>query len=146
MTSTSPKSTPSLLYSVKRLELAIRSHLDEMLRGSGITTLQYTALTVLAHRDGISAAQLARDSFVTPQSMADMVRALEQRELIHRTPNPDSKRELLVYITESGRGLLRDYAAAADTIEERMAAALPAGQVEAFRTALGIAWSALRRQ
>jgi DNA-binding MarR family transcriptional regulator len=69
----------SLLYLIKRTELAVRARLEELLKPAGITALQYTALTVLQRRDGISAAQLARDSFVTAQSMADMVRALERR-------------------------------------------------------------------
>jgi DNA-binding MarR family transcriptional regulator len=132
------------LYAVKRLELVIRAHLDEMLRGSGITTVQYTALTVLAHRDGISAAQLARDSFVTPQTMADMLRALEQHRFIRRTPNPDSRRELLVHITDDGRALVREYAAAADAIEDRMTAGLSPGRTEALRRALTVTWQALR--
>jgi DNA-binding MarR family transcriptional regulator len=140
-----PRTTPSLLYSVKRLELAIRASLEEMLRGSGVTTLQYTALTVLAHRDGISAAQLARDSFVTPQSMADMLRALEQRGLIRRAANPDSRRELLVYLTDAGRDLLAEYAAAADAIEDRMMAGSNAIEIAALRSALNAAWLALRK-
>ncbi|MBB2914049.1 DNA-binding MarR family transcriptional regulator [Streptosporangium becharense] len=135
--------TPSLLYAVKRLELAIRTHLDEMLRGSGVTTLQYTALTVLERRDGTTAAQLARDSFVTPQAMADMVRALDQRHLIRRSPNPDNKRELLLYLTEEGYALLDAYASAAAGLEDHMVSAFSPEQVDAFRTALTSAWITL---
>ncbi len=68
-----------LLLSVKRLELVVRAHLDELLKPSGITALQYTALTVLDQHDGLLAARLARRSFVTAQSTADLVRAFEQR-------------------------------------------------------------------
>ncbi|GAB2844737.1 MarR family transcriptional regulator [Actinocorallia aurea] len=135
--------TPSLLYAVKRLELVIRARLDEMLRGSGVTTLQYTALTVLEHKDGITAAQLARDSFVTPQTMADMIRALDQRDLIHRSPNPDNKRELLIYLTDQGRSLLDAYSAAAADLEDRMVSALSPDQTDAFRDALTSAWTTL---
>lgn len=53
------------LYLVKRLELAIRARMDEVLRPHGLTTLQFTALTALRDRDGLSSAQLARRSFVT---------------------------------------------------------------------------------
>ena len=56
---------PSLLYMVKRVELAVRSHLDQLLKPAGLTALQYTALTVLERHDHQSAAQLARHSFVT---------------------------------------------------------------------------------
>ena len=90
------KTSPSLLYMVKQVELVARSHLDELVKPSGITALQYTALTVLERHDGLSAAQLARDSFVTAQSIADLVRSLENRGLVRRERNPNSRRELLI--------------------------------------------------
>jgi len=135
---------PSLLYAVKRLELAVRARLDEMLRGSGVTTLQYTALTVLRHRDGVSAAQLARDSFVTPQSMADMLRALESRGLISRSPNPVNRRELLVHLTAQARAFLADYDERAAALERRLTDALRPEEAAALRTALTAAWEAVR--
>lgn len=57
---------PSLLSMAKQLQLVVRARLDEILKDASITALQYTALTVLDHHDGLSSAQLARDSFVTP--------------------------------------------------------------------------------
>ena len=68
-----------------------RWHLDELLKPSGITAGQYTALTVLEQHDGLPAAQLARRSFVTAQSTADLVRALEQRELVTRKRNLENR-------------------------------------------------------
>ncbi|GAA4832967.1 MarR family winged helix-turn-helix transcriptional regulator [Kitasatospora terrestris] len=133
----------SLLYLVKRTELAVRARLDELLKPAGITALQYTALTVLERHDGISAAQLARDSFVTAQSMADMVRALESRGLIRREPNPGNRRERLVLLAEPGRRLLAEYAGPARELEARMVAGLTAEQVDGFREALNAAWRAL---
>jgi DNA-binding MarR family transcriptional regulator len=56
---------PSLLYAVKQVELAVRARLDEGLRGSGITVPQWTALTVLARREGQTSAELARNAFVS---------------------------------------------------------------------------------
>ncbi len=143
MTRHSGDDSPSLLYSVKRLELVIRARLDEALRGSDVTTLQYTALTVLAHRDGVSAAQLARASFVTPQSMADMLRALERRALIRRTANPANKREILVHLTGTGRSLLAAHASRAAAIEARMVEGLDDAARDAFRSALVAAWANL---
>ena len=96
---------PSLLYVIKQLELAVRSHLDDIVKAAGITALQYTALTVLDHHDGLSLAQLARDSFVTPQSVADLVANLERGGLVRRDRNPRSRRELIVSLTAAGRAL-----------------------------------------
>ncbi|MEV4947935.1 MarR family transcriptional regulator [Streptomyces sp. NPDC053755] len=133
----------SLLYLVKRTELAVRARLEELLKPAGITALQYTALTVLERRDGVSAAQLARDSFVTAQSMADMVRALEGRDLIRREPNPANRRERLILLAEPGRRLLAEYAGPARALEERMVADLSAEQVGVLREALVAAWRSL---
>ncbi|MEU9183655.1 MarR family transcriptional regulator [Streptomyces sp. NPDC048484] len=137
------KAPPSLLYMVKQVELVVRSHLDELLKPTGITALQYTSLTVLERHDGLSAAQLARDSFVTAQSVADVVRALETRGLVRRERNPRSRRELLILLTESGRDLLTLHAEPVRELEERMVRDLTAHQTDQFRQALSKAWQAL---
>lgn len=134
---------PSLLYSVKRLELAIRAQLDDMVRAAGITTAQYTALTVLAQHEGVSAAQLARDSFVASQSMAELLKLLERRHLVVRAENPHDRRELLVHLTQEGRHLLEGYATEEAAIEEKMTSHLDVAEVAAFRRALVDGWRAL---
>ncbi|MEX3102488.1 MULTISPECIES: MarR family winged helix-turn-helix transcriptional regulator [unclassified Streptomyces] len=134
---------PSLLYMVKQLELAVRSRLDELVRPSGITALQYTALTVLERHDGLSAAQLARDSFVTAQSTADLVRSLESRGLLRREPNPASRRELRILLTDAGREVLALHAEQVRELEDRMVNALTERQTDQFRQSLTRAWQAL---
>ena len=137
------KAAPSLLYMVKQVELVVRSHLDELVRPSGITALQYTALTVLQRHDGLSAAQLARDSFVTAQSIADLVRSLETRGLVRRERNPQSRRELLILLTDAGRELLVRHEEPVRELEERMVRDLTAHQAQQLRLALSKAWHAL---
>jgi DNA-binding MarR family transcriptional regulator len=137
------KAPPSLLYMVKQVELAVRSRLDELVKSEGITALQYTSLTVLERHDGLSAAQLARDSFVTAQSIADLVRSLESRGLIRRERNPRNRRELLILLTETGRELLARYAEPVRELERRMVRDLTSHQAEQFRQSLSKAWHAL---
>ncbi|MFE9443689.1 MarR family winged helix-turn-helix transcriptional regulator [Streptomyces sp. NPDC006602] len=137
------KALPSLLYMVKQLELVVRSHLDDLVKSSGITALQYTALTVLERHDGLSAAQLARDSFVTAQSIADLVRSLENRGLVRRERNPRNRRELLILLTDAGRELLAQHEGPVRELEERMVRDLTAHQSEQFRQSLSKAWHAL---
>jgi DNA-binding MarR family transcriptional regulator len=137
------KAAPSLLYMVKQVELVVRSHLDELVKPAGITALQYTSLTVLERHDGLSAAQLARDSFVTAQSIADLVRSLENRGLVRRERNPRNRRELLILLTDEGRELLAHYADPMRDLEERMIRDLTAHQADQFRQALSRAWQAL---
>ncbi|MEU9779718.1 MarR family transcriptional regulator [Streptomyces phaeochromogenes] len=137
------KAPPSLLYMVKQVELVVRSHLDELLKPTGITALQYTSLTVLERHDGLSAAQLARDSFVTAQSVADVIRSLENRGLVRRERNPRNRRELLILLTESGRDVLARHAEPVRELEERMVRDLTAHQTDQFRQALSKAWQSL---
>lgn len=137
------KAPPSLLYMVKQVELVVRSRLDELLKPTGVTALQYTSLTVLERHDGLSAAQLARDSFVTAQSVADVIRALETRGLVRRERNPRNRRELLILLTESGRDVLARHAEPVRELEERMVRDLTAHQTDQFRQALSKAWQSL---
>jgi DNA-binding MarR family transcriptional regulator len=135
--------TPSLLYAVKQVELAVRAHLDELLRASGTTVLQYTALTVLARRDGLTTAELARNSFVTPQAMGELVTALERRGLIERRPDPGNRRRLLISLTRAGAELLAELDEPVRGLEERMVAAFTADERAAFADHLNRARAAL---
>ena len=98
---------------------------------------------MLERHDGLSAAQLARDSFVTAQSMADMVRALESRGLIRRERNAGNRRELLIRLTAEGRALLASVAADVRALEERMQSELDPEQAAGFRQSLITAWQSL---
>ena len=55
-----PVSGPRLTYLIKRLEMAERARMEEVLQAHGVTLHQYTALSLLERRDGLSSAQLAR--------------------------------------------------------------------------------------
>lgn len=131
-----PAGPPLTLYLVKRLELAIRALLDDALRPLGLTTLQYTALTVLEAGGALSSAQLARRSFLRPQTMHEMVLALEKRGLIARSPKADNRRILLAGLTDAGRALLADCAPAVAEVETALMAGLSPGQRATFREGL----------
>ncbi len=140
---TSPKggprsaAEPTLMYVMKQVELATRARLDELFRPIGMTALQYTALTVLERHPDMSSAQLARNSFVTAQSMADMVAALEERGLIERHRDAADRRRLVLALTEDGRALLRRYRRKVGALERQMLAGLTDEQVSELRHSLG---------
>jgi DNA-binding MarR family transcriptional regulator len=125
-----------LLYLIKQVELAVRSGLDDIVRPGGMTALQYTALTVLERHADMSSAQLARHSFVTAQSMADLIGALEARGLIERHRDRTDRRRLVVALTTEGRALLDRYREEVTALEASMVAGLPEDEVAALRRAL----------
>ena len=128
--------SPLLLYLVKQVELAIRARLDDLFRPVGLTALQYTALTVLERHDNMSSAQLARNSFVTAQSMADMITTLTERGLIERHRDRADRRRLVVSLTLSGKDLLDRYRDEVWMLEARMLAGLRPAQILRLRQSL----------
>jgi DNA-binding MarR family transcriptional regulator len=133
-----PRSTgsPRLTYLVKRLELALRAELDDIVAPYGITTLQYTALSVLALDAGISSAQMGRRSFVSPQAANAMVASLAGKGLIERQPSPHSRRALAIFLTDEGRSTLRAVDREVDRLEAKMLEPLSEAERAAFRDAL----------
>jgi len=106
-----------LLYLVKQLELAIRAQLDVALREHRVTVTQYTALTVLEQHPGMTAAELARHSFVSAQAMEGVVRALLDAGLVERHADPSHARRLVLSLTPAAARLLADCAVDVDRLE-----------------------------
>ncbi|WGL51345.1 MarR family transcriptional regulator [Nocardioides sp. BP30] len=136
---------PTLLYLMKQVELAVRAELDELARPVGLTALQYTALTVLERHPDLTAAHLARLSFVTAQSMADMVTALLDRGLIERHRDPADRRRLVIALTAEGQRLLDDLRPAVVDLERQMLSLMSASEADALRRAVELCRRALRR-
>jgi len=134
---------PTLLYAIKQVELAVRARLDALLKPMGITALQYTALTVLRRRDGLSSAELARNSFVTAQTMGEMVIALENRGLVIRRPDPRNKRRMLTSVSAAGLVLLAEYDGGVAELEDAMVSGLNWKQRAALRSYLNSCRSGL---
>jgi DNA-binding MarR family transcriptional regulator len=98
--------------------------------------LQYTALSVLVRRPAMSSADLARASFVSAQSTADLVGALERRGMIERHVDPGNRRRMMIRLTEAGRAFLEEYEPLVAQVEERMLQQLDRGQRDALRSYL----------
>ena len=113
----------------------MRSRLDDLLRPDGLTALQYTALTVLERHPDLSSAQLARNSFVTAQSMADMITALEGRGLIERHRDRADRRRLVVALTAAA-GNCSPATGSGERAGAEMLAGLTRAQISALRRSL----------
>ena len=125
-----------LLYLVKRVELAVRKNLDAVLESHGLTTIQYTALTSLERQPGMTVAALARHSFVTAQTMAQLVATLADRGWIERQRDPAYRRRLIVALTPEARTLLAELRGPVAEVEDRMVAGVAEDDLRAVRAAL----------
>ncbi|MGH3210940.1 MAG: MarR family winged helix-turn-helix transcriptional regulator [Trebonia sp.] len=132
-----PTLPPRTTYLVKQLELAIRAGMDDIAGDFGVTALQYTALSVLARHPGLSAAQIAHRSFVSPQAGNEMVKVLERKGLITRTPDTYNRHIRRINLTPAGQAVLSQCDVRIDRLETRMLEALGPADIETLRRALG---------
>jgi DNA-binding MarR family transcriptional regulator len=122
------KVTPRISYVVGRLDRALRREISALVSPHGLTVPQYTALSVLRDRAGLSNAQLARRTYVTPQSMNEVIAALERGGLVARSPAANHGRVLEMTLTPAGRDVLERCDAAVTAMEDGMLADLDAGE------------------
>jgi DNA-binding MarR family transcriptional regulator len=132
---------PRVSYLVGRLDRLIRRRLGDALAAHGLSLPEYTALSVLAARSGLSNAQLARRSLITPQAANEVLSRLEERKLVRRGADPDHGRVRRTELTAGGRRLLAQADTAVDRVEREMLAEMAGAERRALRDSLA---SALR--
>ena len=115
-------------YELKKVQHDLRLGMDAELKELDVTTPQYAALSVLAEEPGLSNAALARRSFVTPQTMNQILVRLEAAGLVERVAHPEHGRVLQSYLTKEGERLRQKCAERVDTVEERMLSGLSADE------------------
>lgn len=115
-----------LVYGLVRAEHELRVVLDNALRDLGVTLTQWTVLSFLLREPGLSAADLARRSFISQQGVAGILTRLERAGLVTRTPHPTHGRIVEVTVTPAGRALVEYCDEQVDALEVRLGEALGA--------------------
>jgi DNA-binding MarR family transcriptional regulator len=139
-----PRRTPRAPYLVKELERALRIRIDALVESLGLTAIQYTALSVLSGHRGMTSAQLARRSFVSPQAANEMVAGLERRGLIRRKADREGGRALWIFPTALGERTLARCDELVDALEGQMFEDVSRQDEERFRRLLRTCRDALR--
>jgi len=121
-----PKSSKptSLAYLVGRLDHILKQRLRDSLAPCGLSVPQYTALSVFRAHGALSNAQLATRTMVSPQSANEMVKQIEGKGWIARTPDPAHGRIIQISLTEAGQAVLADCDAQVAELEGLMFADL----------------------
>jgi DNA-binding MarR family transcriptional regulator len=121
----------SLIHLVGRVNQGIRREMRfRLARGGTVSVQEYTALALLRESPGLSNAELARRSLVTPQSMIEILVKLEQRGLVSREVDPAHGRVLRSRLTAHAEGLLDKVEPEMVALQEEMLADVSAEQRE----------------
>ncbi|MET9467968.1 MarR family transcriptional regulator [Streptomyces sp. NPDC006544] len=122
---------------VKRAEQALLGAKNAAVKPAAVTVPQYAALLWLSEKPGISAAALARLCGVTPPTMNTVLKNLQERGLIERTPHELHRNVLETRLTDEGRSVMEVADAAAVSVERRLASAFSAQEREQLVRLLG---------
>jgi DNA-binding MarR family transcriptional regulator len=114
----------------------VRREMRRRLEPFGLSVPEYTALSILHTVPGLSNAQLARRSLITPPAMLEVLARLEQRGLVERHADPDHGRIRRAELTPDGKTALRTAAREIDRLSDELLADVPAGEREIVRRGL----------
>jgi DNA-binding MarR family transcriptional regulator len=73
-------------YLIGRLDHSLSRRMQEVLMPIGLTVSQYTALSFIESKSQISNSQLAQRALISPQSANEMVKQMEIKGWVMRTP------------------------------------------------------------
>lgn len=107
---------------VRQASVAVRAAMEKVLADIEITPPQFSVLTMIASYPGVSGADLARLTFLTPQTINVIVRNLEKMGAIKKSVDAEHGRILRLTGTAKGHALLKRCRARVAQIDDRLAA------------------------
>jgi DNA-binding MarR family transcriptional regulator len=123
-------------YLLRQAQQALRHALDSAVTDLGISSPQYSVLSMIEIAPGSSGVEIADQMVLTPQTVNGILLALDPAGLVERGPDPDDKRVLRAYLTQAGRALTATARTRVSAVEERMTSRLTPAQRRQLNEAL----------
>ena len=108
-------------YLLRQAHAAVRLTMERTLADLGVTSPQFAVLTMLNAYPGLSGADVARLTFLTPQTVGVIIRNLERDGAIAMTPHPVHGRIQQWTLTPRGATLLKACRERVIALEKRLA-------------------------
>ncbi|MDA9439805.1 MarR family transcriptional regulator [Bradyrhizobium sp. CCBAU 51745] len=113
-------------YLLRQANAAVRLKMERTLADLGVTSPQFAVLTMLNAYPGLSGADVARLTFLTPQTVGVIIRNLARDGAIVMTPHPVHGRIQQWTLTPRGSTLLKACRERVIGLEKRLAGSLDA--------------------
>ncbi|QQO21734.1 MarR family transcriptional regulator [Bradyrhizobium diazoefficiens] len=120
-------------YLLRQAHAAVRLTTERTLADLGVTSPQFAVLTMLNAYPGLSGADVARLTFLTPQTVGVIIRNLERDGAILKTPHPVHGRIQQWTLTPRGARLLKACRERVMALESRLARNLDSKAETAIR-------------
>lgn len=120
-------------YLLRQAGVAFRVRMDRALADLDVTPPQFAVLTMLAAYPGLSNADLARLSLLTPQTVSVIVNNLKRAGTVASHPHAVHGRIQQLDLTESGQNTLARCKQRVQAIETQMSADLSRDEAQIVR-------------
>jgi len=120
-------------YLLRQAGVAFRGHMERALADLAATPPQFTVLTMLAAYPGLSNADLARLSLLTPQTVSVIIGNLKRSGLVQARPHAVHGRIRHLELTPAGRAMLARCRRRVLAVEQRLGAGLAPQEEAAIR-------------
>ncbi len=121
------------LNSISRCQATYRS---EKLKSDGICACHHAFILIISKKPGRSQEEITREICLNKSTVARTLNHLENCGYITRTPNPDDKRQFLVYPTDKLLEVLPEVRAIAKEWNECISEGISADELEIFHSVL----------
>src|SRR6266704_5664691 len=101
-----------------------------------LSDIQLAALAALERHDSMTPGELAEHEKVQPPSMTRVIAVLEERSLVQRSAHPTDRRQVILTVTEEGRGVVQRVRRRKDAWLARRLAELTTEERAALRAAV----------
>ncbi|NDL61188.1 MarR family winged helix-turn-helix transcriptional regulator [Acerihabitans arboris] len=100
-----PRLAEQLCYSIYSTAIAIKRLYKPMLDAMGVTYPQYLVLNVLWERGKQSIGGIGETLALETSTLTPLLKRLEAEGFIERVRNPEDERQVMISITDKGKGL-----------------------------------------
>ena len=121
---------------MRGLLLGYKARMEEELRDTGVTLAQLRMLRAIEQQSEASAAAIARDCHITPQTLQSMLARATREGWIIRGSSDRNHRFVTAALTPSGRAVLRDGMNMAARVEQQIWRGVPLDAMRSMRTTL----------
>ena len=117
-------------YNTRRAALSIISRFMERMAVYDLRPVDFSVLSLIGHNPGITSRQLCSALNILPPNLVGLLKDIEKRQLISRSPHPTDGRAMGLTLTPKGVALMQEAEATALASDLSAASALTPNEVK----------------
>jgi DNA-binding MarR family transcriptional regulator len=123
-------------YNTRRAALTIIGRFMDNMAVYQLRPVDFSVLSLIGHNPGITSRQLCGALNILPPNLVGLLKDIEKRQLIRRSPHPTDGRAMGLSLTDKGAALMQEAEATALDSDLRAAAALSPSDIKTLNRLL----------